>query len=103
MRPSLRAASRPALVRSLSIARSNSANAPTICIIIRPAGVVVSTASVRLRKPALLQLSQWTRTMSAMVATGAIVETGTDEIAFAEHGPVDDGVLPVPGPACAAG
>jgi hypothetical protein len=31
----------------LSIARSNSANAPTICIIIRPAGVVVSTASVR--------------------------------------------------------
>ena len=52
IRPSLRAASRPALVRCFSMARSNSANAPTICIIIRPAGVVVSTASVRLRKPA---------------------------------------------------
>ena len=53
MRPSLRAASSPALVRSLSISRSNSANDPTICIIMRPAGVVVSMASVRLRKPAL--------------------------------------------------
>src|ERR1017187_3263267 len=52
MRPSSRAASNPALVRSLSMARSNSANAPTICIIIRPAAVVVSMASVRLRNPA---------------------------------------------------
>jgi hypothetical protein len=40
-------------VRSRSIARSNSANDPTICIIMRPAGVVVSIASVRLRNPAL--------------------------------------------------
>jgi Oxidoreductase family, NAD-binding Rossmann fold len=34
------------------MALSNSANAPTICIIILPAGVVVSIASVRLRNPA---------------------------------------------------
>lgn len=40
------------LVRSRRMARSNSAKAPTICIIIRPAGVVVSMASVRLRNPA---------------------------------------------------
>ena len=52
MRPSRRAESRPAFVRSRSMALSNSANAPTICIIIRPAGVVVSMASVKLRKPA---------------------------------------------------
>src|SRR5580704_4261410 len=53
IRPSFRAASRPVLVGSFSIARSNSAKAPTICIIMRPAGVVVSIASVKLRKPAL--------------------------------------------------
>jgi hypothetical protein len=41
MRPSTRAAARPAEVRSRIIARSNSAKAPTICIIIRPAGLVV--------------------------------------------------------------
>ena len=53
IRPSLRAASRPALVRSLSIARSNSANAPTICIIHpTPRAWWCSTASLRLRKPA---------------------------------------------------
>src|SRR5690242_9308592 len=40
MRPSARAAARPAEVRSRIMARSNSAKAPTICIIIRPAGVV---------------------------------------------------------------
>ena len=34
------------------MARSNSAKAPTICVIIRPAGVVVSIASVKLRNPA---------------------------------------------------
>jgi len=34
------------------MARSNSAKAPTICIIMRPAGVVVSIASVIDRKPA---------------------------------------------------
>ncbi len=34
------------------MARSNSAKAPTICIIVRPAGVVVSIASVELRNPA---------------------------------------------------
>lgn len=39
-------------MRSRIIARSNSAKAPTICIIIRPAGVVVSIASVSERKPA---------------------------------------------------
>jgi hypothetical protein len=38
MRPSRRAESNPAFVRSRRMARSNSANAPTICIIIR--GVV---------------------------------------------------------------
>jgi hypothetical protein len=32
----------PAEVRSRIMARSNSANEPTICIIMRPAGVVVS-------------------------------------------------------------
>jgi len=41
-----------ALVRSRTIDRSNSAKLPSICIIMRPAAVVVSTASVRLRKPA---------------------------------------------------
>ncbi len=51
-RPSRLACARPARVRSRIIARSNSANDPTICIIIRPAAVVVSTASVRERKPA---------------------------------------------------
>src|SRR3954465_6005614 len=40
MRPSALAAARPAEVRSRIMARSNSAKAPTICIIIRPAGVV---------------------------------------------------------------
>src|SRR4051794_2471746 len=52
MRPSARAAAKPADVRSRIIARSNSAKAPTICIIIRPAGVVVSMFSVIERKPA---------------------------------------------------
>jgi len=51
-RPSARAAARPADVRSRIMARSNSANEPTICIIMRPAGVVVSMASVIERKPA---------------------------------------------------
>jgi hypothetical protein len=50
-RPSARAAARPAEVRSRIMARSNSAKAPTICIIIRPASVVVSTLSVSERKP----------------------------------------------------
>ena len=52
MRPSALAAARPADVRSRIIARSNSAKAPTICIIIRPAGVVVSIFSVIERNPA---------------------------------------------------
>jgi hypothetical protein len=52
MRPSARAAARPAEVRSRIMARSNSAKAPTIYIIIRPAGVVVSICSVSERKPA---------------------------------------------------
>ena len=55
-RPPLRAfalaAASPADVRSRIIARSNSAKAPTICIIIRPAGVVVPMFSVIERKPA---------------------------------------------------
>jgi hypothetical protein len=45
-RPSARAAARPAEVRSRIIARSNSANDATICIIMRPAGEVVSMFSV---------------------------------------------------------
>jgi len=45
--PRFLAASRPAFVLSLSIDRSNSAKAPIICIIIRPAGVVVSIGSER--------------------------------------------------------
>src|SRR6516165_4951065 len=48
--PRSRAATRPARVRSRTIERSNSAKLPSICITIRPAEVVVSTASVRLRK-----------------------------------------------------
>ena len=51
-RPSARATVRPADVRSRIMARSNSAKVPTICIIIRPAGVVVSMLSVTDRKPA---------------------------------------------------
>jgi len=42
----------PAEVRSRIVARSNSANEPMICIIMRPAGVVVSMFSVIDRKPA---------------------------------------------------
>jgi len=38
------------------MARSGSANEPIICIIIRPAGVVGSIASLRLRKPAFASL-----------------------------------------------
>src|SRR3989475_741974 len=52
MRPWARATANPAWVRSRIIARSNSAKLPTICMSIRPAGVVVSMASVKLRKPA---------------------------------------------------
>jgi len=51
-RPSARAAARPAEVRSRIIARSNSANDATICIIMRPAGEVVSMFSVSDRKAA---------------------------------------------------
>ena len=51
-RPRLLAASRPAVVLSRSTDRSNSANAPIICIIIRPPGVVVSIGSVRHTNPA---------------------------------------------------
>jgi hypothetical protein len=56
MEPRLRAASNPAFVRSRSIALSNSANAPTICIIIRPGAVVVSIASPKLLNPASASL-----------------------------------------------
>jgi hypothetical protein len=42
----------PSLVLLRSIALSNSATAPNICIIIRPAAVVVSIASVNDRNPA---------------------------------------------------
>ena len=52
MRPSARASASPADVRSRIMARSNSAKLPTICIIMRPAGMVVSMFSVSLRKPA---------------------------------------------------
>ena len=52
MRPSALANASPALVRSRSIARSNSAKLPTICIVMRPAGVVVSIASVSDWNPA---------------------------------------------------
>ena len=52
IRPLALAAARPAEVRSRIIARSNSANEATICIIMRPAGVVVSMFSVIERKPA---------------------------------------------------
>ena len=54
LKPLARACSSPAIVRSRIIWRSNSAKQPTICIIIRPAGVVVSIASVRLLKSAPL-------------------------------------------------
>ena len=50
IRPASRVPSGPALVRSLSIALSNSAKAPSIWIIIRPAVVVVSTPSVKTAK-----------------------------------------------------
>ena len=50
VRPCARAVCRPARVRSCTIARSNSAKQPSICIIMRPAGPDVSIASVRERK-----------------------------------------------------
>ena len=43
---------KPARVRSRTMARSNSAKAPSICIIMRPAGPEVSIASVKERKSA---------------------------------------------------
>ena len=48
----LRASANPALVRSRIIKRSNSANTPTICIIARPAELVVSRSSPKERNPA---------------------------------------------------
>src|SRR3546814_20505123 len=50
IRPSARTWARPALARSRIMARSNSAKLHTICIIIRPAAVEVSIASVNERK-----------------------------------------------------
>jgi hypothetical protein len=38
------------MTRSMMVSRSNSANTPSICTIIRPAGVEVSNGSVALRK-----------------------------------------------------
>ena len=49
-RPCSRAAFNPARVRSRTMARSNSAKDPSICIIMRPAGAEVSIASVKERK-----------------------------------------------------
>jgi hypothetical protein len=51
-RPRSRAKARPVLVRSRTIALSNSANEPSICISIRPGGLVVSMLSVKLQNPA---------------------------------------------------
>jgi hypothetical protein len=51
VRPLARATASPALVRSEIRARSNSAKASMIWLIRRPAGVVVSVASVRPLKP----------------------------------------------------
>lgn len=51
-RPWARAARRPAWVRSRTSSRSNSANDPSICIIMRPEGVVLSMFSVSERNPA---------------------------------------------------
>ena len=51
-RPAALAWAKPCRVRSRIMARSNSAKAPSMCIIMRPAGVVVSMASVSDRKPA---------------------------------------------------
>ena len=50
LRPCSRAALSPARVRSRTMARSNSAKEPSICIIMRPAGPEVSIASVKERK-----------------------------------------------------
>jgi len=50
-RPCSRAAFSPARVRSRTMARSNSAKQPSICMIMRPAGPEVSIASVKERKP----------------------------------------------------
>ncbi len=65
-RPAAPARAGPSFVRSRDIARSNSAKLPSICIIMRPAGVVVSIASVRLLKPApasssFLKMSDYVR------------------------------------------
>ena len=45
--PCSRACAKPILARSRTINLSNSANEPSICIILRPAGVLVSMASVK--------------------------------------------------------
>lgn len=50
--PAFRACANPFMVRSRIIARSNSANAPGVCVINCPAGVAVLTASVSDRNPA---------------------------------------------------
>jgi hypothetical protein len=51
-RPSSRARAKPKRVLSRIISLSNSAKLPKTCVSIRPTGVVVSIASVKLRKPA---------------------------------------------------
>ena len=67
LRPRLLAACRPALVRSRTMARSNSAKAPSICTSMRPAGPAVSTASVSERNPApaaSIRSRRWRRSLS---------------------------------------
>src|ERR1017187_2804995 len=48
------------------------------------------------------QLGQRAGTMPAIVATGTVVKPRALKIAFAEQGAIDDGMLPLAGPALAA-
>ena len=85
MRPSARAAARPAEVRSRIMARSNSAKEPTICIIMRPAGVVVSMFSVIERKPAPACGDPLHDVQHVLQRAGQAVELPDDDgVAFAQ-------------------
>ncbi len=106
-RPWARAERRPAWVRSRTMARSNSANAPSICIIMRPDAVVLSMFSVS-EQLALLSNSRFCGTLRAVVSWSCgLKHTGAQELeaGAAAHGSFDglDAVDLALGGACGPG
>src|SRR3954451_1371926 len=78
-RPRLRAASKPALVRSAISARSSCATAPSTCSENIPCGVVVSIGSHRLRKYAPFAASCSITDKQMADRAGEPVEADDDE------------------------